>query len=81
MTLHELEIGDKFIAINDRAKNPIKYIVKGSPMFNIRHGRPTRLCVKLPEGEIVSKSCGLEIKPIGESKHKAKMNNAITIKK
>lgn len=79
MTLKELQIGDKFVALNDKAKNPKKFIVKGNPMFNVRHGQATRLCVLLPEGETVSKSCGLLVKKIGESKHKERMNTAIII--
>jgi hypothetical protein len=74
MTLRELEPGDMFVHANCKSKKPQKFMVKGSCMFNIRHGGATRLCWKVPTGEIVSKSCNLLIKKIGESVHKAKLN-------
>lgn len=70
MTLKDLEIGDKFINVN---KPHEKWIVRGNPAFNARHGSPTRVCVKCSDGIYHSKSCKIEVKKIGESIHKQAM--------
>lgn len=65
MILKELKVGDKFINI----KNPKEiFIVRGNPAFNRWHGSATRVCLKLPYGELVSKSCRIQVKKVGESK-------------
>lgn len=70
MTLKELEIGDKFINVN---KPNEKWIVRGNPAFNARHGSPTRVCQKVRDGIYHSKSCKIEVEKIGESQHKQAM--------
>lgn len=74
--LQELEVGDIFVHINDKAKNPTRFLVKGIPEFNLRHGRPTRKCVNLKTHFIVGKSCPLDVYKVGESKYKDKLNEA-----
>lgn len=73
MTLHDLSPGDKFVHAKRPAKVPKQFLVKGNPEFNIQHGSSTRLCVDLLTQAIVSKSCRLEVKKIGESIQKSKM--------
>jgi hypothetical protein len=73
MTLKELEPGDKFIHAKATGTFPKKFLVKGSCMFNRGHGSSTRQCVDLQTGNIIGKSCRLEVKKIGESIHKQKM--------
>jgi hypothetical protein len=70
MTLKELTIGDKFVNVK---KPDEKWIVRGNPSFNARHGSPTRVCVKISDNTLHSKSCKIEVKKIGESVHKEKM--------
>jgi len=70
MTLKDLEIGDKFINVN---KPKEKWVVRGNPAFNARHGSPTRVCIKCSDGTLHSKSCRIEVKKIGESIYKEKM--------
>jgi hypothetical protein len=70
MTLHSLTPGDIFTHAKSKAKNPTKFIVKGNPMFNRRHGSATRYCFDLKRRELVSKSCRLEVVKVGESKNK-----------
>jgi hypothetical protein len=70
ITLKDLEIGDIFINVKDKKT---KWIVRGSSCFNSRHGSPTRVCLKCSDGTLVSKSCRIEVKKIGESKYKDKM--------
>lgn len=61
MTLKELSIGDHFYPKSRAGKSTPIFEVIGSPTFNIRHGRPTRLCKNRQTGEQVSKSCSLEV--------------------
>lgn len=72
MTLKDLEPGDKFVHAKSKAKNPKRFIVKGSCMFNARHGSATRVCIDIKKRVTVGKSCRLEVKKIGESQHKEK---------
>lgn len=71
MTLKEIEIGDIFYNVKDLAKH--KYLVRGNPVFNIRHGAPTRSCMDIKTKVIVSKSCKIEVIKTGESKFKEEL--------
>lgn len=68
--LKELEIGDIFINVKD--KQATKFVVRGSSVFNGRHGSPTRMCIDLKKNELVSKSCRIKVRKVGESQHKEK---------
>lgn len=59
MTLNDLAIGDQFTHALNRAKGVYKVV--SSPMFNIRHGSPTRICKNMLTGENESKSCRLVV--------------------
>jgi len=72
MTIKELQIGDRFAPVN-RPKE--KWLVVGKPEFNARHGSPTRICKNYDGNKLVSKSCRLEVKKIGESPFKGKMKS------
>jgi hypothetical protein len=66
--LKELEIGDIFYNIMD--KHAKKFVVRGSAVFNERHGSPVRMCMSIKDGQLVSKSCRINVRKIGESKFK-----------
>ena len=66
--LSDLENGDIFRHLKAGAKSQ-RFIVYGNPKFNIRHGGATRMCREM-DGTLVSKSCRLLVKKLGESKHK-----------
>lgn len=70
LTLKELEVGDSFVNLT---KPKEKWIVRGSVCFNAKHGSPTRVCSKVTDGSLHSKSCKINVKKIGESKHKEQM--------
>lgn len=70
MTLKELSIGDIFVNVK---KPDEKWVVRGNPAFNARHGSPTRVCMKTSNNSLHSKSCKIDVKKIGESKHKEAM--------
>lgn len=61
MTLRELSIGDQFYPKSKVGKSTPIFEVVGLPVFNMRHGRATRMCKNRKTGEQVSKSCSLEI--------------------
>ena len=67
--LKELEIGDIFYNVKDKSAK--KFIVRGSAIFNRRHGSPTRMCSDL-KGNVDSKSCRISVIKVGESKWKEK---------
>jgi len=67
MTLKDLEVGDVFI--NTKLPKE-KWVVRGSVCFNPRHGSPTRVCSRLKDGQLISKSCKIEVEKIAESKFK-----------
>jgi hypothetical protein len=71
MTLKELSIGDKFYPKSKAGKKTPYYIVHGKPVFNPRHGSPTRSCLNLMTGQLESKSCRLEV--IKKEQPKAKV--------
>lgn len=79
MILKDLDNGDIFVHANSLSKNPTKYIVYGNPKFNRGHGSSTRMCRKM-DGELISKSCRLEVYKVGESKHKIKIQEFFTPK-
>ena len=66
MTLKELEIGSIFYNEKDRQKK--LFVVRGNPVFNIRHGSPTRVCLELKTKQLVSKSCKINVIYDRESK-------------
>lgn len=59
MTLKELEIGDVFRHAKGKISTLFRVIDK--PVFNIRHGSPTRKCLNLTTDDVESKSCRLEV--------------------
>lgn len=67
--LKSLEVGDIFINLKDKQKK--QYIVRGAAIYNPRHGSATRMCCDM-QGNLVSKSCRISVKKVGESKHKEK---------
>lgn len=72
MLLKELQIGDIFYAASDELMT-IKYVVRNNCILKQKHAMLTRFCVRLPKGEIVSKSANLEVIKTGVSKHKEKL--------
>jgi hypothetical protein len=66
MTLKELEVGDIFYNEKDRQKKLL--VVRGSPVFNIRYGSPTRVCLELKTKEMISKACKINVIYVRESK-------------
>lgn len=68
MTLKELEIGDIFY--NEKDKQKKLFVVRGSPVFNIRHGSPTRVCLELKTKELVSKSCKINVVYVNPNRFK-----------
>jgi hypothetical protein len=73
MILRELEVGDKFVHAKSKAKRPKVFTVISNAEFNIARGTATRPCYETASGALVNKICILEVRKIGESKHKQKM--------
>lgn len=76
MILSELQIGDEFVHANCKKSKPDVFLVIGKPVFNPRHGSPTRKC-RNNKGQAVSKSCRLAVLRIGQHTQKTGMEKSI----
>jgi len=61
VTLRNLDVGQRFIALNDKKRVKIVFEVLEKCKFNSGHGTSTRNCKNLLTNEIVSKSCNLKV--------------------